>query len=72
MAVVIQEMVPATSVGVLFTVNPITGVGDEMVINATWGLGEALVGGQVTPDTITVEKSTGRVKQFIVGDDGAY
>ncbi len=68
MAVVIQEMVPATSVGVLFTVNPITGVGDEMVINATWGLGEALVGGQVTPDTITVEKSTGRVKQFIVGD----
>ena len=28
----------------------------ETVINASWGLGEAVVGGQVTPDTVTVTR----------------
>ena len=28
------------------------------MINAAWGLGEAIVGGQVTPDTIVVDKDT--------------
>ena len=31
------------------------------IINATWGLGEAIVSGQVTPDTVVVEKSTGNI-----------
>lgn len=31
------------------------------MINAAWGLGEAIVGGQVTPDALIVDKSTGRV-----------
>jgi pyruvate,water dikinase len=31
------------------------------MVTATWGLGEAIVGGLVTPDTLTVEKTTGRI-----------
>ena len=30
-------------------------------INAAWGLGEAIVGGQVTPDTITVDRDSRRI-----------
>jgi pyruvate,water dikinase len=37
----------------------VTGARDQMTINAAWGLGEAIVGGQVTPDTIIVDKQTG-------------
>jgi pyruvate,water dikinase len=62
MAVVVQQMVEASASGVLFTCNPITYAKDEMVINAVVGLGEALVSGQVTPDTMTLDKSTGQVK----------
>lgn len=66
LAVVVQEMVDAEFSGILFTANPITGHRDEMVINAAWGLGEAIVSGRVSPDTITVEKTTGKVKQYDV------
>lgn len=68
LAVVVQEMAPATAAGVLFTVHPVTGRADRMVINATWGLGEALVSGRVNPDSITVEKATGRVLAEERGD----
>ncbi len=68
LAVVIQEMVPASASGVLFTVNPVTGDPDEVVINATWGLGEALVGGQVTPDMIISDKQSGEVKRMEIGE----
>jgi rifampicin phosphotransferase len=61
LAVVIQKLVFADAAGVMFTANPLTGSRDEIVINATWGLGEALVSGAVTPDTLTVEKATGKV-----------
>ncbi|HEV2579697.1 MAG TPA: PEP/pyruvate-binding domain-containing protein, partial [Ktedonobacteraceae bacterium] len=63
MAVIVQLMVPAKVSGVLFTINPVTGNQDEMVMNAAWGLGEALVSGQVTPDTLLIEKASGQVKQ---------
>ena len=68
LAVVVQQMAPATAAGVLFTVNPVSGDQDEMVINATWGLGEALVSGQVTPDNLVVDKATAAIKQLILGD----
>ena len=61
LAVTVQELVPAEAAGILFTANPINGRCDQMVINAAWGLGEAVVGGQVTPDTIMVEKTSGKV-----------
>ncbi len=57
LAVVVQQLVPADAAGILFTANPVDGERDQIVINATWGLGEAIVGGQVTPDTVIVDKS---------------
>lgn len=66
LAVVVQELVDADAAGVLFTANPVTGARGETVINASWGLGEAVVGGQVTPDTITV--SDGKVTEARAGD----
>ena len=60
-AVVVQQLVHAESSGVLFTANPVTGQRDQAVISAAWGLGEAIVGGLVTPDTLILDKATGRV-----------
>ncbi|WP_440105182.1 PEP/pyruvate-binding domain-containing protein [Streptosporangium sp. H16] len=59
LAVVVQELVAADAAGVLFTANPVTGARDQIVINASWGLGEAVVGGQVTPDTVIVARTRG-------------
>ena len=61
LAVVVQELVFAEAAGVMFTANPVTGRRDELMITAAWGLGEAIVSGAVTPDTITVNKSTVRL-----------
>ena len=60
-AVIVQQLVRADSSGVLFTANPVTGQRDQAMISAAWGLGEAIVGGLVTPDTLLVDKATGRV-----------
>jgi pyruvate,water dikinase len=57
----VQKLVPADVAGVLFTANPMTGARDELMINAAWGLGEAIVGGQVTPDTLRIHKQTGTI-----------
>ena len=64
LAVVVQELVPADAAGILFTANPLSGRLDEMVINAAWGLGEAVVGGLVSPDIITVEKASGKIINY--------
>ncbi|QIN84700.1 phosphoenolpyruvate synthase [Rubrobacter tropicus] len=61
LAVVVQRMVDADAAGILFTADPVTGRRDRIVISATWGLGEAVVGGKVTPDTLVVDGSSGRV-----------
>lgn len=61
MAVVLQLLVRAEAAGVLFTADPMTGKRDQAMITAAWGLGESVVGGLVTPDTVTVDKSTGRI-----------
>ncbi|HEU5483389.1 MAG TPA: PEP/pyruvate-binding domain-containing protein [Microlunatus sp.] len=60
-AVVVQRMVNAQASGVMFTVDPVTGLDSAITINAAWGLGEAVVGGDVTPDTFVVDRRTGRV-----------
>jgi len=61
LAVVVQRLVPAEVSGILFTAHPVSGRRDEAVISAAWGLGEAVVGGMVTPDTLVVDKSSGRM-----------
>ena len=61
LAVVVQKMVNSDVSGIMFTVNPNSGV-KEIVIEAGYGLGEAIVGGEVTPDTYKVDKSTMEIK----------
>jgi phosphohistidine swiveling domain-containing protein len=61
LAVVVQLLVPADAAGIMFTANPLNGRRDQAVINASWGLGEAIVGGLVTPDSLTLEKQSQRV-----------
>jgi phosphohistidine swiveling domain-containing protein len=61
MAVVVQILVPAEAAGILFTAEPVSGQCDRVLISASWGLGEAVVGGLVTPDSLAVEKASGRV-----------
>lgn len=68
LAVIVQEMAPAESAGVLFTVNPVSGARQEMLVNATWGLGEALVAGKVNPDTLVLDRQSGSIKQLELGD----
>ncbi|MFN8636469.1 MAG: PEP/pyruvate-binding domain-containing protein [Chloroflexota bacterium] len=68
LAVVVQLLVPADAAGVLFTADPVTGARDQLMMTAAWGLGEAIVGGQVTPDTLTVEKATGRIVSQEIAD----
>lgn len=63
LAVVVQELVPAEAAGILFTANPLTGARDQVMINAAWGLGEAIVGGQVTPDTVVVDRASGTITE---------
>ena len=67
MAVVVQRMVPAEVSGILFTANPTTGERGEMVVNASFGLGEAVVSGQVTPDTVIVDRHTLAAKETVIG-----
>ena len=67
MAVVVQAMVSSQVSGILFTANPATGERSEIIINASFGLGEAVVSGQVTPDTYIVDKETLRAKETTIG-----
>ena len=70
MAVVVQALVPAIAAAVAFTRHPVTGRSDQLLINAAPGLGEAMVSGEVTPDTIVVDKATRSVTEFTPGDSG--
>ena len=67
MGVVVQIMVPADVAGILFTANPATGERGEMIVNASYGLGEAVVGGQITPDTFIVDRSTFKPRETTLG-----
>jgi len=57
-AVVVQEMVPSEKSGVAFSVHPVTEDRNQMIIEGSWGLGEAIVSGQVTPDSYVIEKDS--------------
>ena len=61
MAVLVQQMVPAITAGVIFTANPVTGDRGQVIIEATPGLGEALVSGQITPHRYVVTKEDSRL-----------
>ncbi len=56
MSVGVQKMVDARVAGVAFTLNPSNGDRSQVAIDASWGLGEAVVSGEVTPDSYLVDK----------------
>ena len=55
-AVVVQEMVESEISGIAFTVHPVTKDKNQLIIEAGYGLGEAVVSGQITPDSYVVDK----------------
>src|SRR6185437_4955320 len=59
MAVLVQELVPATAAGVIFTMHPVTDRVDQVVVNSNFGLGESVVSGRAEPDTFILDKKAG-------------
>lgn len=78
LAVVVQKMVNSEISGIMFTVEPNTNE-EKVIIEAGFGLGEAIVGGEVTPDTYVVDKADKKISKkrvakqtwkYIKGPDG--
>ncbi len=65
LAVVVQRMVNSEVSGVMFTSDPISG--EPMVlIESGFGLGEAIVGGEIIPDTYHVDQETLQIKDKLI------
>jgi pyruvate,water dikinase len=70
-AVIVQELVDARAAGVMFTQHPRTSDRSVVVIESSYGLGEAVVGGEVSPDLLEVNKITGQITQRSLGTKAA-
>ena len=55
-AVVVQKMVNSDAAGVAFSVHPVTEDRNQIIIEGSRGLGEAVVSGQITPDSYVITK----------------
>lgn len=55
-AVVVQKMIQSEVSGIAFSVHPVTQDRNQMIIEAGYGLGEAIVSGQITPDSYVIGK----------------
>ncbi|MDO8536840.1 MAG: PEP/pyruvate-binding domain-containing protein [bacterium] len=60
-AVVVQKMIQSEISGIAFSVHPVTEDRNQLIIEAGFGLGEAIVSGQITPDSYVVEKQPRRI-----------
>lgn len=69
-AVVVQKMVESEMSGIAFSVHPITQDYNQLIIEAGFGLGEAIVSGQITPDSYVVEKNPRRIIDINVNVQG--
>ncbi len=67
-AVVVQKMVESEMSGIAFSVHPITEDENQLIIEAGFGLGEAIVSGQITPDSYVVEKEPRRIIDINVNE----
>lgn len=65
-AVVIQQMINSEFSGTAFSVHPVTEDDNQLIIEAGFGLGEAMVSGQVSPDSYVVDKKTGEILSLVV------
>ncbi|MFA6601665.1 MAG: PEP/pyruvate-binding domain-containing protein [Candidatus Paceibacterota bacterium] len=73
-AVVIQKMVNSEKSGIAFSVHPVSQDYNQVIIEAGFGLGEAIVSGQITPDSYVVEKKPRNIidKNISSQDRGLY
>lgn len=73
-AVVVQKMVVSEVSGVAFSVHPVTQDYNQLIIEAGFGLGEAIVSGQITPDSYVVKKEPMQIidKNIQVQTKGLY
>src|SRR3989344_1594298 len=60
-AVVVQKMIDSEISGIAFSVHPVTQDRNQLIIEAGFGLGEAIVSGQITPDSYIIEKEPRRI-----------
>ncbi|MEY3784240.1 MAG: hypothetical protein RLZZ230_562, partial [Candidatus Parcubacteria bacterium] len=60
-AVVVQEMIDSEKAGVAFSTHPITENSDQILIEAGYGLGEAVVSGEITPDSYVLSKKDNQI-----------
>ena len=60
-AVVVQKMVESEKSGIAFSVHPVTQDRNQLIIEAGFGLGEAIVGGEITPDSYVIEKEPRKI-----------
>ena len=61
-------MIQSEISGIAFTVHPVTEDYNQMIIEAGLGLGEAIVSGQVTPDSYIVSKNDLSIIDINVGN----
>ncbi len=66
-AVAVQEMIQSEISGIAFTVHPVTEDPKQMIIEAGYGLGEAIVSGQITPDSYVVDKTNFSILDVNIG-----
>ncbi len=67
-AVVVQKMVESEISGIAFSVHPVTEDYNQLIIEAGFGLGEAIVSGQITPDSYVIEKNPRRIVDVNVSE----
>lgn len=67
-AVVVQKMIQSEVSGVAFSVHPVTQDRNQVIIEAGYGLGEAIVSGQITPDSYVIEKKQWKILDKNISD----
>jgi len=67
-AVVIQKMIDSETSGIAFSVHPVTQDYNHLIIEAGFGLGEAIVSGQITPDSYVVNKDDLSMEEKMVNE----
>jgi len=67
-AVAIQVMIQSEVSGITFTVHPVTEDTNQMIIEAGLGLGEAIVSGQITPDSYVINKAEKLIEDINVSE----
>lgn len=60
-AVVVQRMIESDVSGIAFSVHPVTEDRNQIIIEAGFGLGEAIVSGQITPDSYVFAKNEQKI-----------